>query len=90
MELVKDYDIELTYHKGKANVVANALSRKTSHSTLCCVVADRLIGELPRQEVELIQQGDLEARMSALTLTPIIFEEIRADQIEDVKIERIQ
>jgi hypothetical protein len=29
LELIKDYDIEINYHPGKANVVANALSRKT-------------------------------------------------------------
>ena len=29
MELIKDYDITTLYHPGKANVVADALSRKT-------------------------------------------------------------
>ena len=33
LELIKDYDCTIEYHPGKANVVANALSRKTS-STL--------------------------------------------------------
>ena len=28
MELLKDYDITILYHPGKANVVANALGRK--------------------------------------------------------------
>ncbi|KAI3744341.1 hypothetical protein L1987_57420 [Smallanthus sonchifolius] len=31
LELVKDYDCEILYHPGKANVVANALSRKEEH-----------------------------------------------------------
>ncbi|KAL4013416.1 hypothetical protein IC575_025586 [Cucumis melo] len=34
LELVKDYDCEILYHPGKANVVADALSRKISHSRL--------------------------------------------------------
>jgi hypothetical protein len=29
LELIKDYDFEVHYHPGKANVVANALSRKS-------------------------------------------------------------
>nr|KYP56341.1 Retrovirus-related Pol polyprotein from transposon 17.6 [Cajanus cajan] len=31
MEFLKDYDFQLMYHPGKANVVANALSRKSIH-----------------------------------------------------------
>jgi len=31
MKFLKDYDFDLHYHPGKANVVANALSRKSLH-----------------------------------------------------------
>jgi len=31
MEYLKDYDFELLYHLGKANVVVDALSRKRMH-----------------------------------------------------------
>ena len=30
MELIKDYDLVIDYHPGKANEVANALSQKSS------------------------------------------------------------
>lgn len=31
LEFLKDYDFSLSYHLGKANIVADALSRKTIH-----------------------------------------------------------
>jgi len=33
IKFLKDYDFELLYHLGKANVVVDALSRKTMHVT---------------------------------------------------------
>ena len=38
LELIKDYDIELLYHPGKANVVADALSSKTTQESLIAML----------------------------------------------------
>nr|AAV32204.1 putative polyprotein [Oryza sativa Japonica Group] len=35
LELIKDYDMSIHYHPGKANVVADALSRKSYCTALC-------------------------------------------------------
>ena len=54
MELLKDYDCSILYHPGKANVAADALSRK-SVDRLAHISTERrpIIKELH----ELIDQG---------------------------------
>ncbi|KAL0536800.1 hypothetical protein IC582_025762 [Cucumis melo] len=51
LELVKDYDYEILYHPGKANVVADALSRKVSHSAALITRQAPLHRDLERAEI---------------------------------------
>ena len=53
MELIKDYDMKLHYHPGKANVVADALSRKSCANTL-------VSGSLPKELAEDLRELRLE------------------------------
>jgi hypothetical protein len=43
LELIKDYDLEIHYHPGKANVVADALSHKTFCHCLTVRASDTTI-----------------------------------------------
>jgi hypothetical protein len=60
LELIKDYGLEVHYHPGKANVVADALSRKLQCN---CVIMDSridtLCDELSKMKIEVIPSGAL-------------------------------
>ncbi|CAA0809145.1 Unknown protein, partial [Striga hermonthica] len=56
LELVKDYDCTISYHPGKANMVADASSRK-SHSQLSCLLTgqDVLVREFEQLQLEAVE-----------------------------------
>ncbi|KAJ9557756.1 hypothetical protein OSB04_012370 [Centaurea solstitialis] len=60
MELIKDYDCEILYHPGKANVVADALSRKAHVASICYTIThvtmkSTLIDDLHRWQIEALK-----------------------------------
>ncbi|XP_021771795.1 uncharacterized protein LOC110735930 [Chenopodium quinoa] len=46
LEFLSDYELDIQYHEGKANVVADALSRKSEHSMNVMAVSDQLCVEI--------------------------------------------
>jgi hypothetical protein len=71
LELIKDYELKVHYHPGKANVVADALSRKAHCNNLPALP---LIGE----ESSIRVLSDLS--LYNITLTPMLRDEIIAAQ----------
>jgi hypothetical protein len=58
LELIKDYDCEINYHLGKANVVADALSRKSTAELAALGISQpQLIKELTRMALEVVGKG---------------------------------
>ena len=75
LELIKDYNLEVHYHPGKANVVADAISRK-SHCS--CHMVDSpvatLCAEMEGMNLGMLAQGTV----SNLELVPTLREQIIA------------
>ena len=58
--MIKDDDLDVHYHPGKANVVADALIRKSHCNCLAVKTMDlTLCQEMEKLNVEVIQQGSL-------------------------------
>jgi hypothetical protein len=85
LELIKDYDLEVHYHPGKANVVADALSRKAqcNYLTIDSKVTS-LCNELHNMEV--VSPGTLDY----ILVKPTLQEQIILAQLSDKGVQIIK
>ena len=85
LEYLKDFDFQLSYHPRKANVVANALSRKTLHMSAMMVKKLELVEQF--RDLTLVSELTPDGvRLGMLKLTNNIFEEIKSGQKEDLEL----
>ncbi|KAL0373922.1 UNVERIFIED_CONTAM: Transposon Tf2-11 polyprotein [Sesamum radiatum] len=79
LELIKDYDLTINYHPGKANRVADALSRKASRTP-----ATMLVRQLEALDLEVVELTEV-ILATLMTQTPI-HERIKTTQDSDAEL----
>jgi hypothetical protein len=85
LELIKDYDLGINYHLGKANVVAYALSRKKYCNA---TFARRMPPEL-RREIKYLNLGMVNEAKVVMEVELTLEVDIREGQLEDAKLKEI-
>nr|GFC83030.1 reverse transcriptase [Tanacetum cinerariifolium] len=84
LELLKDYDTNIQYHPGKANVVADALSRK-SGMIAGIKIDEEIIRDLEWLDIELYIRGQ-HGYWASLRVEPDLISQIKEAQKEDNEI----
>nr|GFA79243.1 putative reverse transcriptase domain-containing protein [Tanacetum cinerariifolium] len=84
LELLKDYDTNIQYHPGKANVVADALSRKSGMIAGIKVEED-IIRDLERLDIKLYVRGQ-HGYWASMRVEPDLISRIKEAQKEDSEI----
>jgi hypothetical protein len=87
LELIKDYDLSLQYHTGKANIVADALSRK---AYVNCLSTEMLPKDLCNGLRDLSLEVVLEGFVASLVVQPTLMDKLREAQKGDKELEKIR
>nr|GEY69283.1 retrotransposable element Tf2 [Tanacetum cinerariifolium] len=84
LELIKEYDTNIQYHPGKANVVADALSRK-SGMLANLQIEPEIIKDLERMDIKLCIRGT-KGYWACLKIKPNLILRIKKAQKEDAEL----
>jgi hypothetical protein len=87
LELIKDYDLGINYHSGKANVVADALSQRFHVNQL---VVDSMPFLLCEEFDKLNLRIIVNIKAMKIELGSSLLQEIRRGHLEDEKVQELK
>jgi hypothetical protein len=87
LELINDYDLEIHYHPGKANLDVNALSQKEHvHSAIVAQLPDEIVEDFRRLKLGIVEHTE----GVTIDVEPTLELEICKGQTGDSKIQEIK
>jgi hypothetical protein len=86
LELIKYYELEVHYHPGKANLVADALSRKHCNYVTLEPNNEALCEEMRKLNMELVEHGNLHV----VSIESPLHEGIAIAQLIDEEVQKIK
>jgi hypothetical protein len=85
LKLIKDFDLEVHYHPGKANVVADVLSRKHCNYVMLESYNEALCEEIRNLNLELVEHGNL----YAVSIGSPLHERMAKAELVDEEVQKI-
>ena len=89
---MKDYNITIHYHPGKANVVADALSQKSGGSVAALITHQtRLLRDLEEMQVEVrvIDPSNAKCQLNQVSIQFDLYDKIKEAQQRNAQIRKI-
>ncbi|CAA0840163.1 Uncharacterized mitochondrial protein AtMg00860, partial [Striga hermonthica] len=93
LELVKDYDCTIQYHPRKANVVADALSRKVTGELSCSITQQsHLFRDFAQMQIQVAESlpTEITGSVSSMQIQPTLRDRIQREQASDQFIRAIE
>ena len=85
--MINDFNCSIEYHPGKANVIADALSRKSSGQLACLLTTQKhILADLEKLGIEVRASGTC----AYLSVKPMLMDKIIAQQFEDPELYKLR